>query len=78
MINRHETLLREMKMASMLKKVSGGIVVLLIGIIVITLYTSGEHHIPVLIPVVLVIVGIVIVLIQRKEFIVETMKKAKK
>jgi hypothetical protein len=67
-----------MKMASMLKKVSGGIVVLAIGIIVIILYASGEHHIPVLIPVVLIIVGIVIVLVQRKEFIAETMKEDKK
>lgn len=64
----------EMKMTSMLKKVSGGIVVLLIGIIVIILYASytcpytcrpGYIY-------------IVIVLIQRKEFLAETIKKDKK
>ncbi len=32
-------------MVTKLKKVSGGIVVLLIGIIVIVLYVAGEHHV---------------------------------
>lgn len=47
-----------------LKKVSGGIVVLLIGIIVSILYLTGEHHIPALLS---IVVGIVVILLQRKD-----------